>query len=582
LKLGVRNSASHQVSSAILEILFKEYMGYTVKAYDLSSKDAKDWGADISSNLYDIDVENMEAVPGSEAYMQYITQAADVVDAGSIGYTLRKGFYVTPGAVTAHPSSTWFEYYQDAPKVKASNFVTFGVDSTTSTCTEDWCGTGAMKGYWAPSQCVSTPANCAVALMENAGSGEDLARFEQLVQNSKINFIHAYLGGSMGAKIKSFQTAGKEVIFVSNSLDPLVQSLKAQRIEFPDWVPGCDSPSSRNPSGGITCDYGKVTLRKLMHSRLRKVAAEAYYVTTQVKFYTDIFTKLLATTTAGGGSKTPYEAACSWLKSSDNTATVASWVPPCISNPPANPVTGNKIFDFFTLECKEVLAFPNSPAPKCYKNSPRPGNIDRSSLNVKVCWQYWLSQRLSMAVATIILTEFLGYSATLVDMSSASTSDIFKNIEGGACSIDAESWQASHTGANYLDYVVGRRTVLNPNDIGYVGRSAHFVTPGILKADKLASYYKFYTNLTGTDLKKVTTMFGDAGKPGKVPTMQTYDTGFPACSSPWCNSNPASNQNGYQILLGARAAEPQSVPSSFTQCLAMTQPTSKRLPRLWE
>merc|ERR1719460_3486221 len=106
----------------MLEILLKEYMGYKVVAYDLTNNDAKAWGTEMSLGQYDIDVENVEATPDSEAYKKYITKDAAVVDGGSIGYKIRKGFYVTPGIVTTAPMATWYMYYQSATKVKSSNF----------------------------------------------------------------------------------------------------------------------------------------------------------------------------------------------------------------------------------------------------------------------------------------------------------------------------------------------------------------------------------------------------------------------------------------------------------------------------
>merc|ERR1719424_1369162 len=43
LKIGVRPWISHQLGSAVMEIILKEFMGFTVAAYDLKDSDSKKW-----------------------------------------------------------------------------------------------------------------------------------------------------------------------------------------------------------------------------------------------------------------------------------------------------------------------------------------------------------------------------------------------------------------------------------------------------------------------------------------------------------------------------------------------------------
>ena len=44
-------------------------------------------------------------------------------------------------------------------------------------------------------------AKCAVVFVVNVGTGNDIARFEQLTANFKMNMIYAYAGNALASKV---------------------------------------------------------------------------------------------------------------------------------------------------------------------------------------------------------------------------------------------------------------------------------------------------------------------------------------------------------------------------------------------
>ena len=152
---------------------------------------------------------------------------------------------------------------------------------------------------------------------------------------------------------------------------------------------------------------------------------------------------------------TPCEAACNFLKSGQASASYTLsgvYVQPCIARPPLVPQNGDLIFDSFTLACKAVVQFPETPFPSCYAPATRkPGVVDRSTIKVKICFRYWLSQRLTSTLVGVMMKDFLGYNVVNVDMSSSSTSMVWENMEAGACQVEVESWQADKSSPKYMD-----------------------------------------------------------------------------------------------------------------------------------
>ena len=116
------------------------------------------------------------------------------------------------------------------------------------------------------------------------------------------------------------------------------------------------------------------------------------------------------------------------------------------------PQNGDLIFDSYLLACKPVVQFPETAVPSCYAPATRKtGVVDRSMIKVKICYQGWLSQRLTSSLVGVLMKDFLGYNVVNVDLGSESTSKIYENMEAGACQVEVESWQASKESPKYKD-----------------------------------------------------------------------------------------------------------------------------------
>ena len=101
----------------------KEYLGYSLEAYSLDANSLDKWGEDIALGHLDIDIENEKAADKNSAdHMQYITgDDASVANLGEVGYTYRKGLYVTPGVLQTHPMATWYMFYSDTSAFQAAH-----------------------------------------------------------------------------------------------------------------------------------------------------------------------------------------------------------------------------------------------------------------------------------------------------------------------------------------------------------------------------------------------------------------------------------------------------------------------------
>eukprot|EP00971_Amphidinium_carterae_P076902 1519070-Amphidinium_carterae.1 len=114
----------------------------------------------INLGLYDIDMESWRIVEGSESYVTYIDSRL-VLLAGLTGFAGRSGVFVSNAALEKAPFASYYKFYQNLTTATANGLLLHDVATfATSECPQDWCGTGALKGFWAPSQCLSTPYLC--------------------------------------------------------------------------------------------------------------------------------------------------------------------------------------------------------------------------------------------------------------------------------------------------------------------------------------------------------------------------------------------------------------------------------------
>jgi ABC-type proline/glycine betaine transport system substrate-binding protein len=561
IKIGVRSPLYHKVTSALIEILFSEYLGFKVSAYDLSSADDTSWGVDMAAGEYHIDIVNPKVKGETAMLSQYVTSVPKIVnDFGSVGFTLRRGLYVTPGVVQADTYATWYKWYATGANIQSNNFFKYsgaeatnmknlvqGAGATWPVCAKSWCGSGALQGFWASPECQANPANCALVLVDSADTGQ----VEQLTKNFKLHFVHAFLGktsstNALSTKVKEVAASGKNVVFVWDMPDGLPLSLKAKRIAFPDWFPGCDVLSG-TPTGTLKCDFADQDLHMLAAQSVRTFAGEAWWVLTKFGIFISDVEAMLKNTVEGGGTATPFGAACSWIKS--NPTRVDQWAPKCITNPPA--VYGDGDLKFFTnsLSCEAVLAeFPTKTTKTCFNASmnpwdnnqipsAQPGKVNRQAQTIKFCYRTWTSAQIANDVAVILLNEFLGYSVVQVDMTGKSTADWNKHLKMGGCDVDLEQWQVVKSSDKYINAVIQEKTILNPGSIGYNGRSGLWVTPGMLdhpNGSPMANYWKYYTDITDAKTSRIA-RYDELGQvPTYPPTPMAYTGGSNKCTSAWC------------------------------------------------
>jgi len=505
LKLGVQNWVSHKVASSLLEILLKEYMGFGLKAYDLTAANDEAWGEHISNGDFDIDVESWKAQPDSHQYKEYVTRMEKVKDAGTVGYYARKGFFTTPTALQSYPLASYSIFFKNATAVKAAKYTMFGednlkagADSMWPLCNSDtdgfsWCGSsGSLEGYWAPAVCQASPSSCAVAFMRFP-TGEK-GRFEQLTANHGLYLIHGWAGNELPTKVKSLQASGKDAVFYWWMPDAFPLAVKAERISFPDWQNGCDSSDIKDPSGSIMCDVREQPLNKLLSSRLRDptVAPEAHYLLSKFTILEHNLNEIMTRTKEAGGPLEPFDAACEWLKV--NNDMVTKWVPKCLTNPGDPTKTGHTVFDGFTLRCKTVMAFTGILNKTCVGPiSPKaPSKKERAQHVIRIVARYWMSQQISGMVASILLKDFLGYAVKSVQLYSEPTTEYIQQMTGDLYDVELESWYANPTTQMYHDNFIKEQKLVDIGTIGYDGRSGLFVSSSTAQRNAFTTYYKFY------------------------------------------------------------------------------------------
>lgn len=544
VKLGVRNWASHKISSSIVEIVLKEYLGFTVDSYDLTSADSDNWGKDIAAGDFDIDVESWKASMTSAQYAEFVTTKETVEDAGSPGYFGRRSLFTTDKVLAKFPMASWYNFYQDPAVLESENYVRYGdatglkaaatgAGETWPLCPASmpWCS--SLNGeYWAPTVCQATPEKCAVALLENPM--QDKGRFEQLTQNHGMYLIHGWAGKGLQPMVTELAKT-KNVVFQWWGPDTFPIKVKATRIAFPDWQGGCDSVDSQDPTGVITCDTAFVPLVKLMTTNARTQIPEAYTFMKELTVLEGEMDQLMASTTEAGGTKTTFDAACDWVKGRESK--IKSWIANCIYN-----TTSPQVFDEKTLKCKTVTMFVNTPYTKTCIDPITPnavGKKARANKYIKIVNRSWASVILSHHVAAIILKDFMGYGVIDVGpfagQTGVGTKDVIPNLLAEGFDLDAESWQIDPAQDRYINNFGPAGPLVDLGGIGYEGRAGYYLPEKVAKKYPAALYYKFYQ-----DEAKVATMnfpyFGDAeAATPKLPTPTAF-AGKNMCALDWCNT----------------------------------------------
>eukprot|EP00971_Amphidinium_carterae_P218027 4328249-Amphidinium_carterae.1 len=284
----------------------------------------------INLGLYDIDMESWQIFERSESYITYIDSGL-VLLAGLTGFAGRSGLFVSNSALEKAPYASYYKFYQNLTSATAKGLLLHDVAKfATSECPQAWCGTGALKGFWAPSQCQSTPNLCGQLLHKDTLL--DTTYVEQLLEQNDVHLVVGYFGDDVRQMIRSYVDLGVLVPFYWWEPDAFMSQLDVSRLSFPDNFKGCSSSNTYNPNtGSISCDFPEVSPMKLFRAGLLNVAPEAYYAIDLVQLSRDELEIMMVQHTSIGGSMSTAELACQWI--SENTDTVGTWAPECLRNP---------------------------------------------------------------------------------------------------------------------------------------------------------------------------------------------------------------------------------------------------------
>eukprot|EP00971_Amphidinium_carterae_P339521 6477371-Amphidinium_carterae.1 len=183
--------------------MLRDYLGYTVRSRINDVTPSAEWGDDmINLNLYDIDMENWQIFEGSESYVTYI-ESGLVLLAGLTGFAGRSGVFVSTAALEKAPFASYYQFYQNLTTATAKGLLLHDAATfATSECPETWCGSGALNGFWAPSQCQSTPELCGQLLHTNTLL--DTTYVEQLLEQNNVHLVVGYFGDDIQQMIRSY------------------------------------------------------------------------------------------------------------------------------------------------------------------------------------------------------------------------------------------------------------------------------------------------------------------------------------------------------------------------------------------
>eukprot|EP00971_Amphidinium_carterae_P109846 2175984-Amphidinium_carterae.1 len=288
------------MASMLAEVLLREYLGYTVQlVYNGRTADYY-FGNEMVDGHYDFDVEQWNALPGSENEMQFL-RTGQLLSLGILGYSGRAGIYVSSDTISNNPGLMldYYKGYRNATAAAAAGLVTHAESPLRDVLGEDFplpcphvCGTGDLEGYWAPQVCLDNPGRCIEFI--NFAPSWDIAYGEQLINNLGLEAVMAYYGyDGMFKVIESLAGTGRAIPFIWFEPDEFLLKQGATRISFPDFAYGCDRNSTSNPNtGGISCDWVPSDLYKITAPRVRTGMPEAYVVLSRIEIYIEMMNGL--------------------------------------------------------------------------------------------------------------------------------------------------------------------------------------------------------------------------------------------------------------------------------------------------
>jgi len=553
ISVSLRTWLTHDVVSDITEIVLREFLGYTVTR-DTGGA-TSNWGPDMFEGLFDVDMENWQADATSIPYGEYISGGhRAVLDAGPIGFAGKSGLYVFRELLQQEDLADYFKFFQNATYASEAGFRTFAESELPSLIPNDfpvckaeefaWCGTGQFEGYWAPPQCQEDPGSCLE--IYTAVPSYDTSYFEQLVKNNGVKAIFAYFGWGMPDFVKAARGTNRVPVFYWYQPDPLLLSVDAVRISFPDHYYGCSRGNNRDANTGpVSCDYGETLMIKLARRRVLLEAPEAYFFISRFQIFQEQISSIMLSMEAAGGTiPNSFDAACQYVRA--NVESFRAFAPSCITSPPVIVQDGDEVFNPETMACESATVFGAEDPTYCFPDGQRPGIADRSDRKIKLARRNWLTHHMVSIVAEVVLRDYLGFEVELL-LNDRSTSNWGPEMADGLYDIDMEQWQVSPGTPNYIQYVDTEQVlVLGP--LGFPGRSGIFVARSVLERAPMADYYKFYLNGTRAASQANFVTFSES------PLQEELGADFPICQSlafSWCSTGslegyyapPACQQN---------------------------------------
>eukprot|EP00971_Amphidinium_carterae_P175876 3486381-Amphidinium_carterae.1 len=262
---------SHDLVDTIAELALRELLGYTVVRWELPN--AYSFGAALSANLADTDLEQWTNPLGDAQYRDYVSRTGRVHDLGTIGYVGRSAIWTLRTAVELNAFADYYKFYLNESAAKAGSFLTFGNsgDSPNDTYCEPgpfrpWCEASGLDGYWATPACRTHADSCLLVL--HYSTFYDGGYFEQLFRNNRIRAVFGYYGDNFFSRVRSVAAQSRFPLFYWWQPDPFLLELDAVRVSFPDYFTGCDVKLGHPDvifdaeNGTVKCDYGAKTLWK--------------------------------------------------------------------------------------------------------------------------------------------------------------------------------------------------------------------------------------------------------------------------------------------------------------------------------
>eukprot|EP01062_Namystynia_karyoxenos_P002941 TRINITY_DN11026_c0_g1_i1.p1 TRINITY_DN11026_c0_g1~~TRINITY_DN11026_c0_g1_i1.p1 ORF type:complete len:974 (+),score=270.41 TRINITY_DN11026_c0_g1_i1:89-2923(+) len=335
--ISARNWLSHQVVSALAQILLKEAMLYPVRLTPfIAEKDERPLNPIVCCGAAEpvVDYEVWDFTFNAGQFTTFI-------DSRPLGYEGTEQLYVPDSVSRRYPSAlSWTTYTTSLPgplalpraalancshllqpgatECKPENYVCNDNSWTVSNCT---------RGQWSPPWCRSADSTCSEVIMQSAQWSTGW--FEAIVLNlsPRVNWTLSYYSPeAFKRRVAHRALRSLNTIFYWFEPDPfLVYIGGASSILFPRTDISCTSQAALEPTeSAVNCAPPLDQLMKVS-SPAAVEEGDLHNFTSRIKISTAQITAMLATHPEGGGNaSSPWAVACGWLRR--NPSVWAKWV----------------------------------------------------------------------------------------------------------------------------------------------------------------------------------------------------------------------------------------------------------------